>query len=742
MIIDSEEDTFGSFIVFDPVPKELTTIAYTTSAKDNIKKSNLQPTKSTFKYRRKILKDILKSLPKIQWHVGEFRGHRCLYTNDPDLFVEVYSTTTRKDVKDFQDVLLKAYNDANKSYHTGSKQSFLTDEQFDRLKEILDENKIKYDTGTSGVGAKVGKSEEKPLPHVMPSLIDEKTADDITKWANKKGLDRLVVTPKLDGVSLQLRYKNGKLVHALTRGDGFSGKDVTRHAMEMPAIPKKLKENVDTDVRVEAYITNSKFDSVYKQEGFKTARNTVAGFFNRNSTNTKMAKDIQIGAFEEFNSSEKTKFGMLNRLERLGLPTVEHFHLFNIKNGKNDFKNLPEHLIRVRSKHDVELDGLVVETNDLSKRKEIGNESNSINPAYARAFKPQGAKHEVRVTEVKYNLSKHGFLKPTVFFTPVNIKGATVVKATAFNAAYIRDNKIGPGAILEVTRSGDTIPYVVKVVKGTTAQLPKESEFGPWEWNETSVDAVLTKGNEDKFGALKFKQTIHFFNALGIEYFDEASLRKLWNVEIKGENPYQTIPEVLAITKKDLIKNVPGIKEKSAQRIRQEFDKLKDPGVSLPKLMYASGVFGRGLGVDKLTKIYNEFGEACVTGWADFKLADIAASIDTISGLSEETGKQFAEGIKPFIKLRKQLLGLVTIKSPTKHSEKLNNQTITMTKFRDMKLVDLIEQNGGKYSNSISNKTTILLVPNANVTSTKIAKAKNSGIKIMTPEQFRKSFSI
>jgi NAD-dependent DNA ligase len=316
----------------------------------------------------------------------------------------------------------------------------------------------------------------------------------------------------------------------------------------------------------------------------------------------------------------------------------------------------------------------------------------------------------------------------------VRLSGVNVTRATAFNAAYIRDNKIGPGSKVTLTRSGDVIPYIVSVDKPTKAALPSKAKFGEWDWNETEVDAVLIG---DDNADLKVQKMVHFFSAAGVEYFSEGLIRRFYDAGFDTK-------AILTMKPASMVKNIEGIQIVMAKKIRAELDK-RFTDIPMYKLMYASGCFGRNFGSTKLKAIYNEFKDDAVFGWAGFKLGDIASSIANLPGFSLDTGKQFAAGIKPFLRFLKDMRGLITpakYAAPKKASSKLAGVSVVMTGFRDQDLQDIIEANGGTVSSGVSAKTTVLLVKDVTSNSDKTKKARALGVAVMTADQFKNKYNL
>lgn len=699
---------------------------------------NLMPFKGTV---ASVLQKFLPAYKMLRAHKGwtAITKEKNVATRDPDLFIASAEVCGLPEAA-INQALLTCYTKSNEAYHSASKTkvSSLTDAQFDRLKEICTERGLLSEKEAKAPGAAV-RGAKTVLPRQMGSLDKIKTMQEFAAWSRKAQGDK-VVTIKYDGVSIQLKYRSGKFVAAYTRGDGTEGQDVTKHAALLK-FPKELKGPISNHkeliVRAEVICSRSTFKAKFTRStknpsGFKNPRNMVAGVLNRNVVDRNVLPALDVFAFDAY--TDMNKYQELRALESAGFNVVVNGVLPAKTQKPIDLDMM---LKRLKQTTDYDMDGLVVELNDNAKRAAMGMERNSINPAFARAYKPEDGSNNVatEVLRVEWSVSKHGYLKPTIVVKPVQISGVTVQRATAFNAAFVRDNKIGPGTKLTLTRSGDVIPYIVKVDKPTKASLPKPSDHGEWDWNESSVDIVLTDGDN---ADLRLRKLVHFFTAMGVEHLNEGIAKRFLDSGVDS-------PVAIAkMSVTDMVRKVDGIQLGIAKRLVDQFGaKLKN--AEMGRLMYASGVFGRNLGSTKLRAIYEEYKDEAVWGWKGFTLGDIAASIAQLPGFSVETGKQYAEGLKPFRKFLNESKPWITPRAyvaPKRAGSKLANQVVVFTGFRDAALEAVIQSQGGKIGSSVSSTTTILLVKDKGSTSSKAQKAADVGAKVMTAQEFRAKFKV
>jgi NAD-dependent DNA ligase len=658
-----------------------------------------------------------------------------------------FSTYISAGKEDIFGWLLNLVTQANSDYHTGKKQSSLTDDQYDELKELLlsiDPKKAKI---LESVGAPV--IEEKDvrkkveLEYKMGSLRKIKPDGSTTnKFIKDTKDDEYIVSDKLDGLSLSLTYRNSNLVKATTRGDGYIGQDVTRHILQVPSVPKKLnskyaKENLT--IRAEGILANSDFEMFNKllvKEGnseFANPRNMIAGVFNRLSPNKKVLAKLNVVTYAIM-SREKDldKKQQLKQLEDMGFHVVP-YKVFKAKDISEE--KLTKYISDRKLMGDFDLDGAVIEVNNAKIRQSLGNETNSINPKYAKAFKTGDTeKVEAKVLEVVWAVSKHGYLKPRIRIFPVKLGGVTVSYATAFNASFVYENKLGPGAKVLLTRSGDVIPHILKVIdKAKKPQMPDKDVVGNYEWNDTKVDLVLSEPHEND--TVKIKQISGFFSRIGVDYLGRGLITRFY------EHGFDSIDKVIHITVKDLL-SIDGIQKKSAEKLYEGITKALQT-VDLPTLASATPYFGVNFGETRLDKIYEVYKDEMFSRWKGYTVRTVAEEISKIPGFSSNTAIQFAKGIKPFnsfLKRNSDVLKINKKKEQKKLSNVFSNVSICWTGIRQRDLEELLIANGGKVESSVKNGLTYLVAKDPNSTSAKMQKARDLKIKIISPDQAIKLF--
>ena len=604
---------------------------------------------------------------------------------------------------------------ADDLYYNTGKSSGLNDWRYDEIKETISIRDPYY---TIPTGVKIKEHQNRVnLPIWLGSMNKFKPEDDkaITRWISSNKASEYVIEDKLDGISCLLIAKNG-ILKIYTRGDGIVGADISYLVKYLKNIPKKIKD--DLVVRGELIMKNQIFKKKYENE-YANPRNMVTGLVG-SKTVKEGVQYIDFVAYELISVGTTIKPSeQLEYLDKLGFTTVyrEIVSSFSID-------SLMEAVVRSKEISKYEIDGIIVQSNSSYQRNTGGN------PPYAFAFKMRLADNLIstKVIGVQWNVSKWGVLKPRVEIEPVQLGGVTISWATGFNAKFIVEKSIGVDAIIEITRSGDVIPYIVSIVK--KAKEPDMPTI-PYTWNETGVD-IQTNAYEDE---MVVKRIASFFAEVGIKHVGEKNVQKMY------ESGYDTLLKIIMASKNDFEK-VPSFGKKLAERSWDNIHNgLKD--LSLPLALGASGVFGIGLGTKKITTLMNDFPDLLeVTG--TMKNEDILERIIKVDGFSHITAKKVVDNLeeaKQFIVDMRQFATFKDASSPQSSEGCLRDMKIVLSGFRDKKLEEDIVARGGKVTTTVSKQTSILVVASVDAEpSGKAAKAKDLGVQIVQVKDFVNRF--
>jgi NAD-dependent DNA ligase len=440
----------------------------------------------------------------------------------------------------------------------------------------------------------------------------------------------------------------------------------------------------------------------------------VAGIVNHKTIN-EAVNDLHFVAYEVIKPNKKPS-EQIQLLSTLDVEVV----LWRLERTLSN-EMLSEKLVEWRKNYAYEIDGVIV-ANDSLYEKKAGN------PEHAFAFKMVLSDQiaEAKVVDVIWAASKDGYLKPRVQIEPINLGGVRIEFATGFNGAFINDNKIGVGALIELIRSGDVIPYIRKVIMpASSSKMPSV----PYKWNDTHVDIMLEDIESNE--TVKEKVLTGFFRGIGVEGLSAGNIARII------EAGYDSVPEILNMDISDFLE-VEGFKEKMATKLHDGIAE-KVEAASLVTIMSASNIFGRGFSEKKLELIMDAYPTVLLTKESD---AQKIAKITQIKGMAEKSAEAFVEKIPDFIQFIKDA-GLVKKLAPEKKKEvdaghPLFGKSIVMTGFRDADLQNRIKEVGAKVGSSVSKNTFILLVKNLEEgeDTGKAAEARKLGIQIMTPQQF------
>jgi NAD-dependent DNA ligase len=471
-------------------------------------------------------------------------------------------------------------------------------------------------------------------------------------------------------------------------------------------------------------MTKEIFEKRFKDEA-SNSRNLVSGIVNSKTSGREKYKYLSFVAYELIQPVLKPSEQYKYMKDELNVEIA-------LYETTNDITNeyLSEKLVSWRESYKYEIDGIVV-YNDKIYPRPINK-----NPEYAFAFKMVLSEQviEAKVLDVLWTPSKHGLLKPRIRIEPVVIGGAKIEFATAFNGAYVRDNKIGIGSLIQLIRSGDVIPHILNVI--TPAQEAKMPDV-EYSWNETGVDIVLKDIKENSI--VREKNIVDFFKKIDVVGFSSGNVKRV----IKAG--YDNVEKILSMSFEDFL-SIDGFKEKMSNKIHSSIQKqIKE--IKLSSLMEATNLFGRGLGKKRFDIILKKYPNILQSQESETEKIN---KINNLSGFANKTAKLFVDNIPLFMdflkntnleyKLDEKQKAESKKEEPKSHP--LYGKNIAMSGFRDKELQEKIEEKGGNNSSSISKNTFILLVKDKEEETGKITKAKQLNITIMTPYEFKEKYEL
>jgi NAD-dependent DNA ligase len=547
------------------------------------------------------------------------------------------------------------------------------------------------------------------LPIEMASMNKIKSMDDINDWCRLKGISKnevVIITPKFDGLSLCV---NEFTDEAFTRGNGQFGQKSNDH---YKLIGNHLHSDTHRDILRsfsftygEVMMSKKTFTDKYSTD-FANPRNLVAGLLNSKEA-TESLKDcsfIKYGAVvnKGYYSTKQDLIEGLNVCQEIKVK----YHVCKISELTEDLLIDLFHKFSV----DYEIDGLIIEINNLALQDTLGRETSSNNPCYARAFKHPSFEQsaETEIIGISWNISKQGYLKPTLHINPVKLDGVTVSNVTGNNARFVKDMGIGVGAKVIVKRSGMVIPIIADVIQTVEFQMPDVDNI---DWNENGVELVTLTETDDQ----KLKKNISFFEILEADNVSEGVITQLWDAG------YKTISDILNLTTSDLEK-IDRFGKRKAKIVHDSIQKSVT-NVSLSKLQHATGIF-KGLGSKKLALL------------EDFVTKPTVDQVMSIEGFAEISAKSYVDSYDEFFNFVKDLPITISEKvEVVKTANDLDGKQFVFTGVRRKDLEEVIVSRGGVIGGSVSKNTTHLVMKAKGSGSSKETKAISLGVTILTVEE-------
>lgn len=595
----------------------------------------------------------------------------------------------------------------NLAYRTG--EALVDDETYDAIFDSLPED----DPLRLKTGFDVGDQRKCKLPFPMFSMDKVKSCEELEKWLKLKGVDgdaKLVISPKYDGLSFLIKAGS---MEAYTRGNGIEGQRSDHHFKELSKNKKfktiaELKNNF---LIGEVIMKRKTFNEKYA-ERFRNPRNLVAGLFNQKSIDPAL-QDVEFIAYglAEDVSNKSKAFDWLNRFNVYTVP----YECCQVSDLDDDKLNR----LFATWNEDFEIDGLIIELDELSWRQELGREKNN-NPAFSRAwkgFRESSAETVIRAHTIQ--LSKEGRLTFVGQVDPVELDGVTVSNVTLYNAGTVLENQWGAGARVRIIRSGMVIPKIIDTLEPASATLPETcpSCQTPVHWDNTHIHLICP--NTEGCDGQRIQKIIAFLSILGVEEIGEGVVEQLY------KEGFDTIEKLLQLQKEELVQ-LDRFAERKAEIVVNNL-KARTRDIPLEKLQHASGCF-KGLGSKKLALV-NRFD-------SPNKKPDFETLLE-VEGFSEISARAYLEGFDRFWAFI-QVLPVSIAKTKEPSGNKCEGMKFCFTGFRDKELEAKLTEEGGKVSSGVTSKTTHVVAKDMDSTSSKLKKARDLKIEIWDVEKLLK----
>ena len=638
--------------------------------------------------------------------------------------------------------LVKTLNEAAKAYYQGTKEimsNFEYDALYDELLSLEKETGVVLASSpTVNVGYEV-LSELPKEHHEKPMLSLDKTKDvqALKEWV---GNQKTILSWKLDGLTIVLTYKNGKLDKAVTRGNGEVGEVITNNAKVFKNVPLSIAYQGELVLRGEAVITYSDFYRINEEiedadAKYKNPRNLCSGSVRQLNNEITAKRNVNFFAFSlvkaedvDFeNSHEKQMLWLKSQgfdvvaYEMVTADTLEEVvQGFASKIESNDFPS----------------DGLVLIYDNISYGESLGRTAKF--PRNSIAFKWADEIRETILKEIEWSPSRTGLINPVAIFEPVELEGTTVSRASVHNISMMEGLELGIGDTIEVYKANMIIPQIAEnKTRSGLAEIPKNCPTcgGATEIRQIA-DAKALYCTNPECEAKKIKSFTLFVSrdAMNMEGLSEATLEKFIAKGFIHEFADMFKLERYA----DEIKEMEGFGEKSCKNLLASVDKARN--TTLPRLIYALGIQNIGVANAKmLAKQYHHNIEELQ-----------AASAEELSAI-DGIGEVIARSIEEYFRNEKNqqiianLLAEVTIEKPEENTDAQifegMNFVITgsVEHFANRNEVKaVIEARGGKVTGSVTSKTNYLINNDTTSNSSKNKKAKELNIPIISEEGFLK----
>ena len=552
---------------------------------------------------------------------------------------------------------------------------------------------------------------------------------------------------KLDGLSISLIYENGNLTRAVTRGDGKIGEDVTENIMEIESIPKKLKEPISLEVRGEIILPIKNFNKINEEreengeEVFANPRNAASGTIRQLDSTIVSKRGLDCYLYYLVNAENygiKTHLESIKFIEKLGFKTTGIFEEYS------DFKTLEKSIEKWRIKReklDYETDGLVIKINDFSFYETLGYTTKS--PRWAIAYKFPAEQVKTRLLDVTFQVGRTGVVTPVAELEAVNLSGSVVKRASLHNFDEIRrkDIKIGDNVIVE--KAAEIIPQVVNVVfddrKGTEKEI-KEPESCP------ACGTKLVK--EEGLVALKclnphcpekIKREISYFvsrDAMNISGLGDKIVEKFIELE-----KIKTVVDIYFLGNyRNELENLEKMGKKSVDNLLNSINESKNQDFS--KVLYALGIpFVGKFNANLLSKTFKDIDvlkEKSVEELLEVKGIGEKAAIAVNTFLNNENNWKIITELKEIgLKFKFEEDELKEVRdNPIKGKNFL--ATGKLQKYKRNEIKDIILEKGGNYLSAVSKNLDFLIA--GKKAGSKLEKAQNLGIRILSEDDFEKEF--
>ena len=635
--------------------------------------------------------------------------------------------------------LVSLLNKASRAYYQEAQEimsNYEYDRLYDELKELEDELGITLSNSpTVNVGYEV-VSELPKERHESPMLSLDKTKE-VEELKNFVGDQKVLISWKMDGLTVVLTYRDGKLYKAVTRGNGEVGEVITNNAKVFKNVPVQIAYQGELILRGEAVIGYKDFEKINQEiedvdARYKNPRNLCSGSVRQLNNQITAKRNVMFYAFTLVQADgvdfQNSRACQMEWLKSQGFTTVEYYMVtrdtvedevakFSSKISENDFPS----------------DGLVLTYDDIAYGRSLGRTAKF--PRDSFAFKWQDEIRETVLREIEWSPSRTGLINPVAIFDPVELEGTTVSRASVHNISIMEELELGIGDRIEVYKANMIIPQIAEnLTRSGVKDIPCKCPVCQGETKIRQVGnakALYCMNPECQAKHVKSFALFVSRDALNIEGLSEATLEKFIS-----RGYIHTFADIFHLDQyKEKIQKMEGFGEKSYKKLTESIEKART--TTLPRVIYSLGIAGIGLANAKVICRELKYDVESLLKVSEEELNEI-------QGVGEVLAKAFvgyfadAKHVENF----RRLLNELTIPEETVTKQQIFegvNFVITgsIKHFANRgEVKELIESLGGKVTGSVTSKTNYLINNDVTSTSSKNKKANELGIPIISEETF------
>ncbi len=636
--------------------------------------------------------------------------------------------------------LVEILQEASKAYYAKDEElmsNFEYDKLYDELVTLEEETGIVLANSPT---VSVGYEAVDELPkeaHEAPMLSLDKTKDReaLREWLQgKEGL----LSWKLDGLTIVLTYRNGRLEKAVTRGNGEVGEVITNNARTFKNLPLSIAFQGELILRGEAVISYSDFEKINAQitdvaSKYKNPRNLCSGSVRQLNNEITAKRNVKLFAFslvkaegKDFENSREAQFVFL---KELGFEVVDY-----LKVTPDTLLEAVETFEKRIETYDIPSDGLVMTYEDIMYGESLGRTAKF--PRHSIAFKWRDEIRETVLREIEWSASRTGLINPVAIFEPVELEGTTVSRASVHNISMVKALKLGIGDRITVYKANMIIPQIAEnLTSSDSLEIPSCCPVCGGATQIRSVnEAQFLYCTNETCAAKNIKAFTLFVSrdAMNIDGLSEATLEKLIDCGFLHE--FADLYHLEQYREK--IVEMEGFGERSYQKLIDNIEKSRE--TTLPRVLYALGISNIGVATAKVLCKQFDYDMSKLMQATEEELSEVEGIGDVIAATFVEH-MQKEENITRIEKLLKELhlQEIVVDESEQSLTGKSFCVTGSLNHYANRdELKEIIEQKGGKVTGSVTSKTECLINNDITSNSGKNKKAKELQIPILTEEEF------